>query len=71
VALVPVLAALCAVATLGVHWGWVAAGVAAGALIGLLFKALVGPCRRAVTCRRSWTWSAICPSQGSTCFVPR
>jgi hypothetical protein len=41
VALVPVLAALCAVVTLGVHWGWVAAGVAAGALVGLLFKALV------------------------------
>ena len=41
VAVLPVLAALCVIATLGAHWIVLAAGVAAGALAGLLFKALV------------------------------
>ena len=41
VAALPLLAALCAVAVLGAHWGVIVAGVVAGALAGLLFKALV------------------------------
>ena len=41
VAVLPLLAAACAVATLGAHWIVIAAGVVVGALAGLLFKALV------------------------------
>jgi hypothetical protein len=41
VAVLPVLASLCAVAAFDMHWSVIAAGVVAGALAGLLFKALV------------------------------
>ena len=40
VAAAPVLAALAAVVFAGVHWSWVVAGLAVGALAGLLIKAL-------------------------------
>lgn len=41
VAVLPVLAALCAFFAAGAHWGVIVAGVVAGALAGLLFKTLV------------------------------
>jgi len=41
VAVLPVLAALCAVGAFGLHWAWVAVGIVAGLLAGFLFKVLV------------------------------
>lgn len=40
VAAAPVAAAVCAVFGLGAHWAWVLAGLVAGALGGLLVKAM-------------------------------
>ena len=41
VAVLPVLAALCAVGVFGLHWSVVAAGVVVGLLAGFLFKVMV------------------------------
>ena len=41
VAVLPVLAALCVMATFGVHWSVVIAGVVVGLLAGFLFKVMV------------------------------
>jgi len=40
VAVLPVAAAVCAVFGLGAHWAWLPVGVGAGALGGLLIKAM-------------------------------
>ena len=41
VAVLPVLAVLCAVAAFGLHWAWIAVGAGVGLLAGFLFKLLV------------------------------
>jgi len=41
VALLPVLAALCAVGAFSLHWSWIAVGVVAGLLAGFLVKVMV------------------------------
>ncbi len=41
VAVLPVLAALCAVGAFGMHWSVVVAGVIVGVLAGFLFKVMV------------------------------
>ena len=41
VALLPILASLCAVTAVGMHWSVVIAGVIAGLLAGFLFKVMV------------------------------
>ena len=41
VAVLPVLAALCAAGVLGMHWSVVVAGVVVGLIAGFLFKVMV------------------------------
>jgi len=41
VAALPVLASLCAVGALGMHWSVVVAGVVVGVIAGFLFKVMV------------------------------
>ena len=41
VALLPLLGSLCLVASVGMHWSVILAGLVAGALAGFLFKVMV------------------------------